>query len=99
MYDYHIVLGIIAAAVGLLGYFYYYRDIFRGKTTPHLFSWLSFGLLNAITFFAQVVKGGGPGAWVTGVSTITTFGIAFLAIRYGEKHITRFDWICFGGAL
>ncbi|MCE9541836.1 hypothetical protein K8R03_04770 [Candidatus Kaiserbacteria bacterium] len=99
LYDYHVIVGLLAAAVGLVGYAYYYRDIFRGTTTPHPFSWLSFGFLNAITFFAQVVEGGGAGTWVTGVSTVATMGIAILALQRGKKHITGFDWFCFAGAL
>lgn len=97
--DYHAVLGIIAVAIGVIGYIPYYRDIFRGTTKPHPFTWIGFGLLNAITFVAQVVTGGGPGAWVTAITTIATFGIATLAFRQGEKNITAFDWVCFGGAL
>lgn len=97
--DYHILLGTIAVLVGAIGYIPYYRDIFRGTTKPHPFTWLGFAILNGITFIVQVVMGGGPGAWVTGITTIATFGIAALSFARGEKNITRFDWICFGGAL
>jgi hypothetical protein len=98
MWDYHLAIGFLAALVGLGGYYFYYRDMFRGTTTPHSFSWLGFGFLNAITFFAQVAKGGGAGTWVTGVSTLATLGIAAFALRRGEKDITGFDWFCFIGA-
>lgn len=97
--DYHTLLGFLAVGIGIVGYIPYYRDIYRGTTKPHPFTWIGFGLLNAITFVAQVVTGGGPGAWVTAITTVATFGIAILAFRQGEKKITLFDWICFGGAL
>lgn len=99
MSDYHAILGFIAVAIGVVGYVPYYRGIFRGTTKPHPFTWVGFGLLNAITFVAQVATGGGPGAWVTALTTVATFGIAILAFRQGEKNITVFDWICFIGAL
>ncbi|MCR4328632.1 MAG: hypothetical protein NUV53_03905 [Patescibacteria group bacterium] len=99
IYDYHAVLGLIAVAIGIIGYVPYYRDIFRGTTKPHPFTWLGFAILNGITFVAQVVTGGGPGAWVTAITTIATLGIAILAFTRGEKNITIFDWICFIGAL
>ncbi|MEK7156569.1 MAG: hypothetical protein AAB790_02060 [Patescibacteria group bacterium] len=99
MYDYKVILGILAVVVGLIGYVPYYRDIFRGTTKPHPFSWFAFALLMGITFFAQIFTGAGPGAWVTGVSAVAVFGIAILSILKGHREITTFDWFCFAGAL
>ena len=98
-YDYHIVLGLIAAAVGFAGYIPYYRDILRGTTKPHPFTWLGFGLMIGITFVAQTLTGAGPGAWVNGVSALGVFGIAILSFSHGEKDISLFDWVCFASAL
>jgi hypothetical protein len=97
--DYKITLGLIAAIIGFIGYFPYYRDILHHTTKPHPFSWIGFGLLLGISFVAQVVTGAGPGAWVTGISALGVFGIAILSVYEGEKDITMFDWICFAGAL
>lgn len=93
------VFGLLAILVGIVGYIPYYTDIFRGTTKPHPFTWFGFTLLNAVTFMAQILTGGGPGSWVTAVTTIATLGIALLALRQGETSITRLDWICFVGAL
>ena len=98
-YEYHTLLGLVAVAIGIIGYIPYYRDIFRGTTKPHPFTWVGICILNGITFVAQVITGGGPGAWVTGITTFATLGIALLAFPKGEKKITLFDWICFVGAL
>jgi hypothetical protein len=97
--DFHVLFGLLAVVVGIIGYIPYYRDIFRGTTKPHPFTWIGFGLLNGITFIAQIVTGAGPGAWVSALTTFATIGIAALAFRNGEKRITRFDWICLVGAL
>lgn len=97
--DYHVTLGLISVAVGIVGYIPYYRDIFRGTTKPHPFTWIGFGLMNGITFVAQVVTGAGPGAWISALTTLGTFGIAALSFKKGEKDITVFDWICFASAL
>lgn len=99
MGDYHVTLGLLAVGIGLVGYVPYYRDIFRGTTKPHPFSWLGFGLLNGLVFFAQIAKGGGAGAWTTAVSAVAIGGIVVLAFQRGEKNITVFDWICFAGAI
>ncbi len=99
MSDPKAILGLIAAIIGLVGYVPYYRDIFRGATKPHPFSWVGFALMLGITFIAQVVTGAGAGAWVTGVSALGVLGIAILSFSKGERDITLFDWMCFGGAL
>lgn len=97
--DYKIVLGILATIIGFTGYILYFRDIFRGRTKPHIFSWLVWGILGAIAFAAQIVKGGGAGAWVNGVAAFTCFAVAALAYSRGEKKIVVTDWICFWSAI
>ncbi|OGG50194.1 hypothetical protein A2763_00560 [Candidatus Kaiserbacteria bacterium RIFCSPHIGHO2_01_FULL_54_36] len=99
MYDYKTILGIVAVAIGLISYVPYYRDILRGSTKPHPFSWFSFALMMGITFFAQVFTGAGAGAWVTGISAVAVLGIALLSLSKGDKEVTIFDWICFSGAV
>lgn len=99
IYDYKTILGILAVLVGLISYIPYYRDILRGSTKPHPFSWFAFALMLGITFFAQLVTGGGAGAWVNGVSAVAVFGIAILSLSKGDREITTFDWFCFAGAL
>lgn len=98
-YDYHVVLGAIAAFLGVVGYSLYYPSILRGITKPHLFTWFTYFLIDVIVFAAQFVSGAGPGAWVTLTGVVGTFGVTVLALRFGEKHITKSDWISFIGAL
>jgi len=99
MYDYHVILGALGAGLGLLGYTLYFRSIFAGITKPHVFTWLTYFLLDIIVFAAQVIKGGGAGTWVTLTGVIGTFCVAAVALRLGEKHIRMSDWISFGAAL
>ncbi len=99
MIEYKTILGIAAVLIGLVSYIPYYRDIMRGATKPHPFSWFAFALILGITFFAQLVTGGGAGAWVNGVSAVAVFGIAVLSLSKGDRDITTFDWFCFGGAI
>ena len=99
MYDYKTILGILAVVIGLVSYIPYYRDVLRGTTKPHPFSWFAFSLLMGITFFAQVLTGAGPGAWVTGISAVAVLGIALLSVWEGYREITTFDWVCFAGAI
>lgn len=99
MIDYKIILGISASVLGFIGYVPYFRDIFQGRTKPHIFSWFVWSLLTGIAFFAQLSKGAGAGAWVTGFTAAVSLSIAILAFFRGEKHITKIDWATFIGAL
>jgi hypothetical protein len=90
------ILGAVAAALALFSSYLYIRDIFRGNTKPHTYTWLIWGIVTTIAFLGQWVSDGGPGSWPTGVAavvTIVTFVIS-LNPKYGNKDITVFDKIC-----
>ncbi len=99
MPDIKIILGILGTVVGLIGYIPYFLDIFKGKTKPHFFSWFIWSILTWIAFFAQIVGNAGPGAWVTGMTAFLCLLVSILAIKRGEKQITKVDWVCFIGAI
>lgn len=66
----------------------------QGKTKPHAFSWLIWSILAGIGFAGQFSDGGGYGAWVSAFSMLCSAIVFVLALITGERHITRFDWIC-----
>ncbi len=99
MFDYKIFLGLVSVIISVACYVPYFKDIVKGTTKPHVFSWLVWSLLTGIAFFAQLTNGAGAGAWVTGVSSLACLAVAIVALRYGEKNITPLDWWAFGGAL
>jgi hypothetical protein len=96
--DIKILLATIAVAMTLVGYFYYFKDIFAGKTKPHAFTWLVWASLTAIGFAGQISDDGGAGAYITAVTAAMSFVIFFLALFRGEKEITRSDWLSLAGA-
>jgi hypothetical protein len=78
----------------------YIRSISAGRTKPHAFSWIVWGLGTFVVFLAQLADRGGSGAWPTGVSGIVTAYIAVLAYRNrADTSITNVDWIFFGVAI
>ena len=89
--DFKTFVAVISVAMTLFGYFFYFRDIFAGKTKPHVYSWLVWGLLTAIAFFGQISDGAGAGAWVTAVTALASFVIVGLSLKRGEKDITQTD--------
>lgn len=92
------LLGTIALIVAFVSYIPYFRNIFTGKTKPHAFSWLVWGVLNAIAFAGQISDKGGAGAWAVGLTALVMFIIFSLALFRGEKRITISDWLCLLGA-
>lgn len=97
--NYRDFLGVLAIVIGLIGYVPYFRSIFNGKTKPHAFTWLVWGILTAIAFGGQIVGKGGSGAWVTGVTAFISFTIFVLALVKGKKDFPLADWLCLGGCM
>lgn len=87
-------LSTIAIILTLYAFFPYISSIIKGKTKPHVFSWVIWGITTLIVFFAQLADDAGIGAWPTGISAIITFVVAGLAYRKRASNlITRLDWI------
>jgi hypothetical protein len=93
------IIGIVTIILAVIGYGPYFSDIFKGKTKPHLFSWILYTITTVLVFIGQVQKGGGPGAWSTGVNAILIVLVTFLTIKKGAKDVTRSDKVMFAIAL
>jgi len=98
-FDYKAALGIIAVIVAFASYVPYFRNMFAGRTKPHAFSWLVWGILNAIAFAGQTHDKGGAGSWSVGLTAAVMFFIFAVSLRLGEKDIRPFDWFCLVTAL
>jgi len=93
------VFAVIGFVLSITAALPYLLDIFRQKTKPHLFSWLIWVLITAIAFAGQLTDEGGVGAWVTGFNSVVCLFIFLLGFKYGEKHITRGDWISLAASI
>ncbi len=90
------LISVVLACASLAPYFW---ATIKGTNKPHLFTWIIWTLLTAIAFLIQFLEGAGAGAWSGAVSTLFCIAILLAAIRHGEKHITRSDWVVFVAAL
>jgi hypothetical protein len=71
----------------------YVRSVRAGRTRPHAFSWIVWGLGTLVVFLAQLADRGGWGAWPIGLSGVITAYIAVLAYRgRSDTSITKIDW-------
>ncbi|MBI5531010.1 MAG: hypothetical protein HY918_05965 [Candidatus Doudnabacteria bacterium] len=87
------IVSVIAIALTFIGYAPYIIDIFKGKTKPHVFSWLIWGIITSIIFALQINAGGGIGSYVTLSVSLISFFIFFKALPSGRKQITAIDVI------
>lgn len=88
---YQEIFGLAAFLIGLWGTAVYIASIFRGETRPHVYTHLVWGLVTLIAFLGQLADKAGPGAWALGITAAACLFQAALALKWGEKNITRGD--------
>lgn len=94
------ILGTAASVLAIAGSIPYILSMIKGTTRPHIFSWLLWGVFNAIGGVAQMMDGGGPGAWVNLISAVLCWVVTVMGLlQKGERDIVRSDWIAFTGAV
>lgn len=94
------LFGWSAIALTFLAFVPYILSTRRGRTKPHVFSWVIWALATFIVFAAQLADGAGFGAWSIGLSGALTLYIAYLAwVSASDHSITRSDWVFFIPAL
>lgn len=85
------LLGVIAVIMTFIAYIPYYRDILKGKTHPHIYSWSLWLLLTALIVALQIKGGAGPATFVTIAAGLMCLGVIVLGLKYGKKDITTLD--------
>lgn len=92
-------LGLLSTVVAVGCFLPYIRDILRGTTQPHMYSWLVWSLLQTVGVIAAFQAGAGYGAWALSAGTFFCITIFILSFKYGTKNISRYDALCLVGAL
>ncbi len=85
------IIGGVAVALTFIAYISYYRDILKGKTRPHIYSWSLWGLLTILLVALQIKGGAGPATWVTGAAGLLCIGVVLLSLKNGKRDITTSD--------
>lgn len=87
------IISGIAVVLTFIAYIPYYRDILKGKTRPHIYSWSLWGLLTILIVALQLKGGAGPATWITAAAGLLCLGVVFLSIKNGRKDITTSDTV------
>lgn len=85
------ILSFVAVTLTFIAYIPYYRDILRGKTHPHIYSWSLWGLLTVLIVALQIKGGAGPATFVTAAAGLLCIGVVILGLKYGKRDITTSD--------
>lgn len=87
------IISLVAVILTFIAYIPYYRDILRGKTHPHIYTWSLWGLLTVLLVIFQIKGGAGSATWVTAAAGILCIGVVFLSLKNGKKDITTSDTV------
>lgn len=86
----------LAITLAIIRYGYYIFTIYEGKTKPHAFSWFNWGLIIGFGAYSQCLSDfQGPSGLVFALTSFICLFIAALSLFYGERNITRKDWVVF----
>lgn len=82
----------IASVVALVvGYFPYFRDIFRKTTKPHAYTWLIWAITQGTATAAAFYGGANWGVMSLAGGTLLIVFVFLLSFKYGTKNISRSD--------
>lgn len=89
--EYRALLSAGAVVLTVFGYAPYIRDVRRGSTVPHPFTWFIAALAGCIELGLQVVGGAGVGALPLFTATSICIVIFFISLKFGTMHIVASD--------
>lgn len=92
-------LVVIASVISIFAFVPYLKDVIKGKTKPHIFSWSIWTVMAGIAFFSQVAGGAGSGSLLLGLTTLMCFLIVVLSFKKGTKDIEVVDWVAAAGSV
>jgi hypothetical protein len=88
------VLGIVTIIMWIVSYIPYLTDMFKGKTKPHIFTWVIWWTVSFIMFLGQQSNGAWAGSRTTAVAwLLCTIVAVYSFFHKGIRIITRSDYI------
>ena len=93
-------LGIIGGILIAGSFLPYIKDIIKGKTKPHIYTWFIWSVTHTIAAVAIFEGDGGLFATISVASGgFISFIVLLLSFKHGTKNITLFDSITFAAAI
>jgi hypothetical protein len=100
IYNWHLILGIIAGVIGVASVIPYIRDMLYGTTRPNIVTSLVWTLIQILVVSIQFSEGASYSIILPIAQTVSTILVAVLCLKgYGYKEYGWTDKICFGFAI
>jgi hypothetical protein len=93
------IAGAISLAMVFVQYVPYVYATARGRFTPHVVSYVVWGIGAGIVAAAQWSAGAGAGAWAMTATAVGCLLVAGLSARTGVGYVNRWDRACLAVAL
>lgn len=93
-----ILFGILAPLIAFVSFFPYIKDVLARKTTPHIYSWLVWAILQTAATIAILRTNSLWSAFGVAILGLVSTIVFLLSFKYGTKNITLFDTVCLFGA-
>ena len=91
--DFKIIFAVLAVVFNLIAFYVYIKDVFIGKTKPHIYTWLIWTITQGTATFGLWYGGGGLGAIELTIGTCLVFFVFLFSIFRGTKNITKIDTV------
>jgi hypothetical protein len=88
------VFGYLTFALSLASNTPYIISMLRGKTRPHIFTYALWALMTGINAAGQYAAHAGFGTISAAITAFFCLVIFVLALKQGERVITKLDWTC-----
>ena len=79
--------------ISLIWFYFYFRDIFRGNTKPHMFTWLIWSVMSYIGFGIQVTNGWWAWSFIMLLFAVLPTIVFFLTLKSADKNIVNSDYL------
>lgn len=87
----HFFFSILWVTLQIFAFSIYVGSIFRGKTKPHLYTWLLWWILWTIVTIVQITNDAGWAILISALMAGCNLTLAGLSLKYGETFLTKRD--------
>jgi hypothetical protein len=85
------VVAVIATVLTFTAYISYFRDILKGKTHPHIYSWALWWFLGVLVVALQIEGEAGAAVLVSVAASMMCAVVVLLSLKRGTRDITKLD--------
>ncbi|MBP9712028.1 MAG: hypothetical protein KBD55_03295 [Candidatus Pacebacteria bacterium] len=96
--DYKAILSAASILIQVSAYLVYFFGVYKGTTKPHAFTWLVWGILSTIGFFAALTTDGYAVASVLGINVVGCIITSIIGFYQNRIEYDKYDWLALIGA-